>query len=327
MSWICFVGGKTGGHILPGLTLSLEDARYGNNSVFITTNAPLDMHIMRDYPHVDAHKPFALSGNYAGLAGKLRCIVPVALAFVKALSLLWHYKPIRVVSTGGLISLPVCYAAWLLRIPVIVYELNAIPGRATRVLAWCATEMRVCFLPAQRSFKKSVLVEYPVRFTERDRISKSEARNLLGLDENSWTLFISGGSQGSRFINNFIMRLLMSVHDVQVIHQTGIHDVALLREWYKNKGIPAVVFAYRADINVCYAAADRIIARAGAGSLFEILFFKVPSLIIPLITKITDHQCDNAYAMRDSHPSIFMVSTQDEIDAKRESIEKFLLNE
>ena len=61
--------------------------------------------------------------------------------------------------------------------------------------------------------------------------------------------------------------------------------------------IPAVVFDYRDAIAPCYVAADLIISRAGAGMLFEILFFEKPSIIIPLEAKTTSHQLDNAYAM------------------------------
>lgn len=327
MNWIFFVGGKTGGHILPALTLSLEEKRCAKNILMITTKARLDTQIIADYPHVDRHVTCTLgSSGYPGLLGKVRVVWDLCTAFFYSLTLLLRYRPESVTSTGGILSLPVSYAAWLLRIPVIVYELNAVPGRAVRMIAPCAREVRVCFPHAQQYFKKSVLVEYPVRFTERDMIVPQRARQLLGLSEDVFTLFVSGGSQGSRFINAFVSELLSAHPSVQVIHQTGVHDVAHVQASYARMGIQSFVFAYNPEIALCYAAADRIIARAGAGSLFEILFFKKLALIIPLITKTTDHQYENARDMCAMHPELFVVCTQNELARQRESIEKFLFS-
>lgn len=326
---ILFVAGKTGGHILPAVTRAHAEKEKGNKTIFVTTRLPLDARIIDEYAHIDVHETVGIGTRpYGGVMGIIRCVIDTLFACMRSFLLLRKYRPAQVISTGGLIAIPVCFAAWVLRIPIIVYELNAVPGRAVRVLAWWATEMRVCFAQSQRFFKKSTVVHYPVRFSD-SLISKQEARRLLGLEQDRWTIFISGGSQGSHFINTTIMKLLKDRTRVQIIHQTGAHDITTLTDWYKNAGISAIVFVYRTDIELCYRAADRAIARAGAGSLFEHLFFKVPVLIIPLIAKSTDHQCDNAYAMQKMHPELFMVRLQkqfdqEEFDKQKASLENFL---
>jgi UDP-N-acetylglucosamine:LPS N-acetylglucosamine transferase len=93
----------------------------------------------------------------------------------------------------------------------------------------------------------------------------------------------------------------------QIIHQTGSRDQTDWHALYKRNNIPAVVFDYRDAIAPCYVAADLIISRAGAGMLFEILFFEKPSIIIPLEATTTSHQIDNAYAMNTEHPTLFTV--------------------
>lgn len=313
MSWICYVAGKTGGHIIPGITEAVSDRLKGHKILFITTDAALDASIMAQYPWIDKHEQLALGAvSYTTLWKKIKFLCTLTRAFFTSLKLLRTYKPVKVVSMGGYVSLPVCYAAWVLRIPVVIYELNAVPGAAVKLLAPLAQEVRVCFAQAQNYFKKSVLIEYPVRFSTDDILSPIEARRALGLDVNIFTLFVLGGSQGSRFINQFVQQFVQGRRDIQLIHQTGVHDIEAVRAWYAEQGIPALVFAYRADLHLCYSAADRIITRAGAGALFEILFFKKKTLVIPLQTVTTDHQIDNARAMEQEHTDLFRVLLQSE---------------
>ena len=77
--------------------------------------------------------------------------------------------------------------------------------------------------------------------------------------------------------------------------------------------IPAVVFAYKEDLAPCYGAADIIISRGGAGSLFEALFFNKPCIAIPLETSSTAHQKDNARALSQNYPELFTMLTEQEI--------------
>ena len=131
------------------------------------------------------------------------------------------------------------------------------------------------------------------------------------------TIFINGGSQGSLFINRTIKEWInLNTHThalIQIIHQTGARDVAGWKEFYQQHDIPAIVFDYKDDMTAYYQAADVIVCRAGAGSLFEALFFEKPCLVIPLDIKSTSHQKYNAYAMKQAHPELFAVLTENEM--------------
>ena len=83
-----------------------------------------------------------------------------------------------------------------------------------------------------------------------------------------------------------------------------------VRDYYYRHKIPALVVDFVHDLSDYYAAATLIISRAGAGTLFEILYYKKPALLIPLQLSTTDHQLDNAHAIAREYPELFMVLEQ-----------------
>ena len=132
------------------------------------------------------------------------------------------------------------------------------------------------------------------------------------------TIFIFGGSQGSRFISALFKAWVEQTGDnarrIQVIHQVGLDDPAGWENFYKGYDIPAYVFSYRDAIEDCYRACDLVVARGGAGSLFELVFFNKPAIIVPLVTKATHHQVANAQTMAKRYPSLFTYQKQESID-------------
>lgn len=229
-------------------------------------------------------------------------------------------KPVRVVSMGGYVSIPVCIAAWMVRIPIDLYELNAVPGKAVTFLARCATRIYICFPETRTLLKHTNIIDvaYPVRFVP-SVYTREQARAQLGLQPHTNTVCILGGSQGSAFMNT-LAAYCATISDIQIIHQTGEKEIERVHAQYSAYGVPALVFTYRTNMELCYQAADVIVCRAGAGTLFEILFFKKPALVIPLKASTTDHQVDNAYAMVRAHPTLFKVLRQQEIETNKNII-------
>ncbi len=321
---LCIVAGRSGGHILPGII-------YANNFMsmhpeysvlFFSTDAALDRSLLALYP--DRFSSVALS--LSNVPGKKVWRYPLFLgqflrAFYRSFKYLYRERPDRVVSMGGYISLPVCLAAWVLRIPIELFELNAVPGKAVLWLAPLARTIYVCFKEASSFFdpQKTQIEEYPLRFSPSNLMTKAQSRAQLGLDREKKTLLIVGGSQGSRSINDLMLSFLKSDQElwptIQIIHQVGSQDGAQVDAFYKERGVQAVVFDYAHDLQYSYAAADLVIARAGAGTLFELAFFEKKSIIIPLEVASTAHQVDNALAMMHMRPDLFKLVCQREIQA------------
>ena len=199
------------------------------------------------------------------------------------------------------------------------------------MLAPLATNIHVCFDTAQTHFKskKTVVSPYPLRFGHFS-LSRTSAHEQIGFDQARKTLLILGGSQGSLSLNKIILTCLQSQSyfglTLNIIHQTGAQDSTNWSKTYHEMSIPAIVFDYQHDLSVYYAAADLVIGRAGAGTIFETLFFSKPCILIPLEIKGNDHQLHNAQAIARQHPELFTVIRQGELTNFLELLSKALLS-
>lgn len=320
--YIAVVAGKSGGHIIPGMTYAHQfiNKHPEYKLVFFSTDTKLDRSILALYPSDFIY----ISLSLEGVPG--RNIVRYPFFFIQVIRAFFisnhffaQYKPESVMSMGGIISMPVCLAARFRRIPFDLFELNAVPGKAVVWLAPLARHIYICFEEARAYFKKipTTLTHYPLRFNQADRMTKEAACKHLGLDPFKKILVILGGSQGSHAINEMIKTFIEKYIDwalasgLQVIHQTGAGQQEKYAKLYASLGIPALVFDYDHSLQYTYSAADLIIARAGAGSLFEIEFFQKKAIIIPLEIASTSHQLDNAYAMQ-KHDCIRASTAQQE---------------
>lgn len=325
-SRIVYVAGRSGGHIIPAITLAnqYKSEHEPAEILFVATKGSLDRTLLAAEKTIDQVFYLGVDNVPSRVYRYPIFLGQMVAAWAKSLFLLLKKRPQKVVLLGGYISIPVCLAAWLLRIPRELYELNAVPGKATRFLAPFATRILLCFVQSKCFFaaKKSVVVPYPVRFASALRDSSAEeARVTLGLAPCNKTILVLGGSQGSIFINNAVKASILAVsaqQSLQVIHQTGPYDVASWQQWYRERGVQAMVFAYHNDLSNHYLAADLVIGRAGAGTIFEILFFQKKAIMIPLETSDNDHQLHNALATQQSYSSLITIVRQQDIEKNKQ---------
>jgi len=331
---ICFVAGKSGGHIIPCLTLAQRYATKNSatNILFFSNSTPLDKKILCSKSIINQHVMLPLSTFlYKKIHRYPQTIAQMFYSFIISFYYLRKYKPNKVITTGGLISLPVCLTAFLLRIPIIIYELNAIPGKSTKFLSFFAQTIWYCFdeiqhyLPKQKSKKRA----YPIRFSPYYiTLSSYEARKKLKLYPEKKTITILGGSQGSVFINHLIKQWVLTYshiyNNIQLIHQTGSHDTLDWNKLYQKLSISARVCSYQDDPALWYVASDLILCRAGAGTLLEILFFNKQCIVVPLETTSTSHQINNAYAMATQYPQNYTVLEQKTLNTKPQQLFTYL---
>lgn len=323
MTTICFAAGMSGGHIIPCLSLA-EQIREKNpmaRVLFFSGASSRDTHIVRSSNAVQTHIPLRIIGyrRWYHLPFIACSLITSTLQSIYYLATL---KPTRVISTGGIVAVPVCIAAWFLRIPIELYELNVVPGSAIKLLAPLASTLNLCFKQTRINRvapQRVCLAPYPIRFAKSDLAKSCDRKKQIpSLTVDRTTVFIHGGSLGSQFINTIVKKLVKEfpqiASSIQVIHQTG-NDTATheLQAWYAQHAIPAHVFAYDDHVVNYYHAADMIICRSGAGSLFEALFFEKPCITIPLETSSNTHQVENAAAMAYEHPELFTMIRQKDL--------------
>ena len=198
--------------------------------------------------------------------------------FFQALKILRHERPQVLFSKGGYVSVPVAYAAYLLKIPIITHESDLLPGLATKLIAKVARQVCVSFPETLKFFPRhGVLTGNPVR-AEIKQGDAARAYKLSGLQESLPTVLIMGGSLGAKSINDAVLAILPRLLKLtQVVHITGTgHKLP-----YQAPGYFQREFLLN-ELKDLYQIADLVIGRAGANSIAELATLGKACLFVPL---------------------------------------------
>lgn len=316
---MCCVAGKSGGHIIPCLTIlgNKHTQNTAINLLFFSSNTALDKAILSQNETVSWHIMLPLSTRAGSV---FKTIWHTIQSFFISFFYLCRHKPEEIITTGGIVAIPTCIAGFILRIPITLYSLDAVPGKAIQFLIPLAKSIITCFESSRHYFPahKCQVKPYPIKYCPAEIVNQATALNSLNLSLDKKTILILGGSQGSLFLNNCMKQLIDNAafdpEKIQIIHQTGALDATNWDVLYREKKVSRYVFSYMPNLAQVYAAADLIICRAGAGTLFEVKFFNKPCIIIPLQTNTTTHQVDNARAMSAEYPELFHMILQSDIE-------------
>ncbi|MFN2526649.1 MAG: undecaprenyldiphospho-muramoylpentapeptide beta-N-acetylglucosaminyltransferase [Actinomycetota bacterium] len=284
---VVIAAGGTAGHVNPAIALAqeLDDVEI----VFLGTAAG---------PERDLTSRWGLPFETITVRGFDRArplsLFPTALvalrAFVEARRVLRRLRPTVVVGMGGYVSLPVCFAARALRIPVVLHEQNIVLGLAHKVCRSFARHIAVSFEETlEQTDGRGVLVGNPVlpRLVESDpETARRSGRERWNLAESRRTVLVFGGSQGARGINQGAVELggLWSEReDVQVLHICGVRDLA---EYERRVPPTPSRLIYRLvgfvdDMAEAYGVADIAVCRGGATTVAELTVARLPSVIVP----------------------------------------------
>ncbi len=331
------VASGSGGHILPALIAARiwYEQHPDGRIMFCTGTSSLDKKILSNYPFITKVIHFALDKfipkkvwNYP------KIMFQIAWSFVKSFGLVIKYRPTTILSTGGLIALPICLAGRILGSRIEIYELNVAPGKAVKALMPLAhviytpfhATKKYCHLLGINFEHKCSVTAYPIRFTIRDKnIDRATIIDAINAQlpiaaphftSSRKTIFLLGGSQGSLMLNNTLKGFLQGnqgeniASSIQIIHQTGNLGDTQWADFYQNLHIPALTFSYHEHVKDFYNLADLIICRAGAGTIFEVAFFEKPCIVIPLVASSTAHQVENAREISKQSPHLFTTIEQ-----------------
>ncbi len=195
----------------------------------------------------------------------------------EAVKIINEVKPDIVFSKGGYVALPLSFAARHKKIPLITHESDLTPGLANKIIAKYATIVLTAFQDTTRYFKNAECVGIPLK-REIYNIDKASALKYFDILNNKPTLLITGGSQGARSLNKVVFDAAdVLVKTFNVIHVCGKSNLPTVK---MPVGYMAIEFCN--EMQYALNAADVIVSRAGANTLFEILSLNKPCLLIPL---------------------------------------------
>lgn len=298
---IIFTGGGTGGHLFPIIAVAREIKKISKDPtemMFVGPKTVGEEILEKD----SIIKKTILSGKWRRYFSIMNLVdvFGLMIGFFQSLFILFSYMPNVVFAKGGFGSVPLVLAAWIFRIPVIIHESDALPGLANRLLSKFSKRIAISFEQAASYFpaKKTALVGNPIRSSISSG-SKEEAKKIFQLEEQKQVILVLGGSQGATTINNILFIVAPELlKKYEIIHQCGINHYEQIKKDYRDKlpqGYHLFPFLNEEQMQNALAAADLILSRGGAGSIFEIAASGKPSVIIPMLNSAGNHQTLNAF--------------------------------
>lgn len=310
---IVLSGGGTGGSVTP-LIFVYQELKNDFDFLFVGT-----------YQGIEKEMISKEGINYkAIISGKWRRyfsfsnfidLFKIFLAFWQSLFLLIKERPSLVFSAGGFVAVPLSYAAWFLRIPVLIHQQDVLPGLANKLISPLAQKITVTFSKSLKIYKNKSEVIGNIGFKNKCVLSKENILQKYNLI-NQKTLLVLGGGTGSLFINNLINNSLPLLPlDINIIHVFGKQERDIIEKSdYKNyRKFSFIAHQELMEImNVC----DLVVTRAGLSTLTEISFLSKPSIIIPMPDS---HQEENAKEFEIAKGAIVL-------NEKKITIESFVSN-
>ena len=327
---IVLSGGGTAGHITPALALADELRKRGHSVVFAGTPDGIEGRLAQE--DKIPFTAFEASGfDRARSLSIFSSVFKILKSTQAAKHWLSDIKPQVVVGFGGYVCVPVGRAAISLGIPLVIHEQNSIMGMTNRYLARKAAKVALTYEQSGEALKVKnnlVVTGNPVRSSVLEA-TREQGRSLLGIPESAIVLLIFGGSLGARHINEAIIGLkdrLIDRKNLHIVHIAGPKELKSVKEalclsnqqqenWH--------LFGYQDRMGEVLAAADVVVARAGATSLAEISARRIPALLVPFPFATQDHQTGNAQAYVDGGAA-FIIADAD-LDSDRFAEKLFLL--
>ena len=316
-----FAGGGTGGHIYPAIAVAERIAK---------SDPKAKIHFFCSSRKIDAQILTKTSFDYTQLPAKGFSFRPDKLiefftSFFQSNEIVKKAitkseNPI-VIGVGGFVSAPVCFTAHKLKIPVVLLNVDIVPGRANKITGRWADEIFVQFEETAEYFARGKaninVVGCPLR-SSFDNPQSEEAFEQLGLDRKKKVLLITGASSGSANINEAVCSLLGELETFadgwQIVHLAGRADFENVKIKYAGAKISYKVLDYCDYMPSLLSTADLIIGRSGAVSVAEYVAAGVPSICMPYPYHKDRHQYLNAGKLVEAGAAIIVDDLPDVTD-------------
>lgn len=276
MKTIILTGGGTGGHVIPHIALLPLIKKDFNKIVYIGTNG-IEKEIISKQQDIVFETITATKLKRDCLLKNLTIPFKMMSSIIQAKKILKKYKPDIIFSKGGFVSIPVCIAGKLLKIPIVSHESDLTIGLANKIIYKTCNTFCTSFKKTSQNLNKAVYTGTPIR-KEILNGNKEKAYSLTNVDKLRPTILVMGGSTGALKLNEKLYESLPKLlKEFNVIHIVG-----------KNKGDKTKIYPNYCQLEYChniqdiFAISDFVISRAGSNAIFEFLALKKPMILIPL---------------------------------------------
>lgn len=331
------VGGGTSGHVNPALSIAeaIQDRDPNSKIVFFVTKDGVEFEMIKK-----AGFPYQIieASRLPNSAKKIFSFTKSSCSgYRSCIRILNEDRPSVVIGTGGFVCAPLLLAAMRLKIPYLIHEQNAFPGKANRFFAKKAKAVCISFNSSKEHFKNTSnihLTGNPVRkiFFE---MQSEEARRRLEISSKKFIVLIIGGSLGANSINQAILNLFKSnmwqelkteYPELTLIMSTGNRNYADLKNElsiYENEDF--VMNSYL-DTTLWLPASDLYIGRSGASACFEAAATATPAIFIPYAIAADNHQFFNAKSFVDRNAATMIEEKDFDVEILVEQIKYLIEN-
>jgi UDP-N-acetylglucosamine--N-acetylmuramyl-(pentapeptide) pyrophosphoryl-undecaprenol N-acetylglucosamine transferase len=311
---IIIAGGGTGGHIFPALAIAnaLKKKVAEMEILFVGAKGKMEMEKIPAAGYEIIGIDIA-GYNRSSLIKNISLPAKLIRSFFQVRKILKDFKPDAVIGVGGYSTYPVLRSAQSMNIKTFIHESNSLPGKSNILLGKRATEI---FVPAEGMEKyfpaeKILLTGNPIRKSLVEKISKAEALEFFGLKPGIKTVFVMGGSLGAKSINETIEENIdvFKKNNLQLIWQTGKNYAANAAK-IEEERMNIWTNAFIDKMENAYAAADVVVARAGAMTVAEMCVVGKPAIFVPFPFAAEDHQTANAMTLVNKNAALIVPDTE-----------------
>ena len=283
------VGGGTGGHCIPMSVLYSEIIK--ENECYILT----DERGQKYFKDISVKKKILIK-NLINKQGKISNLINLPYIFIQSIPYYLRLRPDFVLGFGGYFTVPIIIAGWLMRFKIFLHEGNAIIGKANRFLLNFTKDLLTSFENTFISGKKmninNKMVGLPIRINKDDKVLNNNSSN-------DFVISVIGGSQGAHNLSINIAESIKSVQDnsekrIIVYHQCRSEDLERLQAYYQTHNINNDVRVFFDEMTQVLSKSNLVISRAGSSTVNEIIYYCIPSILIPYPHASDNHQYYNA---------------------------------
>ena len=298
MKFLIAAGG-TGGHINPGIAIGKMLKERGDEVKFIGTEIGMEKDLVpkAGFELIMVHS----EGLHRGISVKnIKAVMELNHGVQECKELIRKEKPDAVIGTGGYVTAPLLIAGIKLKVPTMIHESNALPGKTTIWLSSKVDVIALGFEAAKKRLPNSKNAVFTGNPTSMNvTVSKEEMKKKLGIKNK--LLLVFGGSQGAKKINETIIELINEEGHLpyEMIYATGNNNYEEVIAKVKTREENIKIEKYIYNMNEVMKAADLVVCRSGALTVTEIGIVGVPSILIPFPYAAENHQYYNAKTLED----------------------------
>ena len=303
---ILIAAGGTGGHITPGVAIANRLKAEGNEILFVGTTGGMEVDLV---PKAGFNiKYIHAKGLHRGLSLKnIKTMAELLKGISDVKKIIKEEKIDLVIGTGGYVTAPAMIAALRCKVPTLIHESNALPGKTTNWLSSKVDAVAVGFEAALNKLPKAKNAVYtgnPTKLT--NTFTKEEAKKKLGITKPLVLIF--GGSQGAKKINETMIEFINNcdINEYHIIYATGPknYDEIISKIEKKNENVKIEKYIY--NMEEVMVASDLAVCRSGALTVTELGIVGLPAILIPFPHAAENHQYYNAKTIADANAGVII---------------------